>query len=515
MGSAKIKMVGCALSLSACVGEPEAFEDAAQDEEVAHTEAALRYQPQVSIDPRRSLAITDQPILARFPFERVMNQLVDQAKVRGLDATKLFQQWWDTQNPQAEGRFDGPHCDDEVDAELGPVINGFPYGCRPAPAEGAQATCNPFKDAACAYIPVGLFSRFDLASEDGASCGEFRIVYAKQSGQTNNRDRNTIIFEAALPNPSPSEGLRGCRSIVSFWAELSGIDDVKKRAKLLERFYFKGLGRDIAPAIHINHFGNNPDNLGQVRTNQFVQDGLEQRSWSLREFKLEYECTDDRGDVKCGHGRKHTKHAKHGKHGKRSKQECTLTFVPVTNKVNPYGPLFAEEPTHPKQAAFQQLFVSQVQALAADEVTSIAMQIDDAFNSAQSQASGGIETDYLAWFADDGELAADIQEELDRIGSDLEPIDIIARAQTQSCAGCHRFSNNRDLGAGLTWPTSLGFTHVDERTLEEVDGVLRYPISDALTSTFLPARKRVMEDFLRGSPRKVRDYAELGGHGRH
>jgi hypothetical protein len=53
MGSAKIKMVGCALSLSACVGEPEAFEDAAQDEEVAHTEAALRYQPQVSIDPRR------------------------------------------------------------------------------------------------------------------------------------------------------------------------------------------------------------------------------------------------------------------------------------------------------------------------------------------------------------------------------------------------------------------------------------------------------------------------------
>jgi hypothetical protein len=486
-----------------------------QEEEVAlaRTDAALRHQPQQSIDPRRSLAVTDQPILARFSFERVMSQLASQAKVRGLDATTLFQQWWDTQNPAAEARFEGPHCDDQVDAELGPVINGFPYSCRPALAEGAQAKCNPFKDAACAYIPVGLFSRFDLATEDGASCGEFRIVYAKQSGQTNNRDRNTIIFEAALPNPSPREGLNGCRSIVSFWAELSGIDNIKKRAEMLERFYFKGLSRDIAPVVHINHFGNNEDNLGQVRTNQFVQDGLELRSWSLREYKLEYECTDARGDTQCGHGKKHAKYAKHGKRKKGAKQECTLTFVPVTNKVNPYGPLFAEEPTHPKQNAFQEAFVSQVQGLAAGEVTAIAMQIDDAFNSAQSQASGGIETDYLAWFADDGYLAADIQEELDRIGSNLEPIDIIARAQTQSCAGCHRFSNHRDLGAGLTWPASLGFTHVDERTQEEVDGVLRYPISDALTTTFLPARKRVMEDFLRGNPRVPHNKTELGGHG--
>lgn len=506
MRSSKLKVFGCALSLSACVGDPEGLEATTQEDEatLARAEAALCGKPDVSIDARRSLAITDQPILSRFSLERVMNQLVAQAKVRGLDATTLFQQWWDTQNPRDQARFAGPHCDDQVDA-LGPTLNGFPYGCRSTPAEGSQAACNPFKDAACAYVPVGLFSRFDLATEDGSTCGEFRIVYAKKSGQTNNRDRNTIIFEAALPNPVPRAGLRGCRPIVGFWAELSRIDDVKKRAKKLEEFYFDGLGHGIAPAIHINHFGNNTGDLGQVRTNQFVQDGLEHRSWSLREFKIEHTC-EGKLSARHKHGRKHAKHGH---------QECSLTFVPVTNKTNPYGPLFAGEITHPKQQAFQEQFVGQVEALAAEEVTSIAMQVDDVFNSAQSQSSGGIETDYLAHFSDESDLALGIEQELERIGSDLEPIDIVARAQTQSCAGCHRFSNGRDLGAGLTWPASLGFTHVDERTLESVGGILRYPLSDALTNTFLPARKRVMEDFLRGSPRVARNQAELGGHGRH
>jgi hypothetical protein len=433
-----------------------------------------------------------------------MTQLVKQSKAPGLTPTALFQQWWDTQNPGDQARTNGPHCDDDQDPLRGSVINDFPYACRPAPAEGKQAACDPFSgDPACTYIPVGLFSRFDLADAEGASCGEYRIVFAKTTGQTNARDRNLLIFEAAMPNPYPWAGLRGCRPIVGFWSGLSRIDKADKRGKELERFYFKGLGYGIPPAVHISHYGDNTLGLGQVRTNQFVQDGLEQRAWSLREFELQHDCTTS---FLPPDGTRPSKKPY------RPEEVCSLTFVPDTNKVNPFGPLFADDPTHRQQAAFQEFFLSQVQTLAAEELSAIAMQVEDRFNSAQSEASGSTETDYLASFVEGGAFATSIDAELSRLQIALEPANIVARAQTQSCAGCHRLSNNEDLGGGLTWPASAGFTHVDERALEKVGGESRFVISPALITTFLPARKAVMEDFMRGKPRTLPNYALLGGH---
>jgi len=448
----------------------------------------------VTIDERRSLVVTEQPILARFSFQRVMSQLASQAAVPGLTPTKLFQQWWDTQNP-GSGVMAGEHCDAQVDPTLGPVLNGFPYTCRPAPAEGAQASCNPFTDAACSYMPVGLFSRFDLAPEDGAHCGEYRVVFAKTTGQTDSRDRNLLIFEAALPNPEPRRGIEGCRSIARFWADLSRVDNIEQRAARLERFYFKGLDRSTRPVIDIRNYGDNAGSFGQVRTNQFVQSG-EVRQWSLREFKLRRKC-EVRGE------------------GCRRRETCTLTFDRTTNKRNPFGPLFSEASTHPLAAAFKSSFAEQVESLAAADLNSIGMQVPDSFNSAQSQASGSTETNYLANFEDGGEFADSIEERLDVMDSLLEPVDIVARAQTQSCAGCHRLSNNADLGNGLIWPASLGFTHVTETQPEVVNGVTRFRISDALVNTFLPHRKQILADFLAGYRSTPRGYDSLGGHSVH
>jgi hypothetical protein len=115
-----------------------------------------------------------------------MDQLVEQSGVKGLTSLDLFHQWWDTQNPHP-GLGLGPHCTDQVDGSGNPILNGFPYACRPGPAEGGQITSNPFEDPdtnADAYIPIGLFNRFDLAPSAGTHCGEYRIVYAKRSGIT-------------------------------------------------------------------------------------------------------------------------------------------------------------------------------------------------------------------------------------------------------------------------------------------------------------------------------------------
>ena len=496
MGNAKHFMVGCALSLVGCVGQVDADVDslAANDVELAESDAAL-CAGNVSIDARRSLAVTEQPILERFSFERVMNRLVAQARIPGLTATQLFQQWWDTQNAKEFSSFEGPHCDDVVDEALGSTINGFPYTCRNTPEEGAQAACDPFKDEECAYMPIGLFNRFDLAPSDGATCGEYRIVFAKKTGQTEGRDRNLMIFEAAMPNPEPRKGLEGCRPIVKFWAELSGVSSLNKRARMLEQFYFYGLSRSIPAVIDIRHFGANAQGAGQVRTNQFVQDIPENRIWSLREFKLDYQCT----------------------RVSTFKQQCALEFVPVTDKNNPYGPLFAPPSDSSSDQAldFQAEFLEQVQSLAGNDLAGMSMHVADEYNSAQSQANGSEESDLVVQFAEGGAFADAIQTELDNLGVKLEPMDIIARAQTQTCAGCHRISNGTDLGNGLLWPSSQGFTHVSERNPEVVDGVTRFTISDALTGTFLPARKNVMEQYLRGRTVRSTRARTIGGSHTH
>jgi hypothetical protein len=435
------------------------------------------------IDPRRSLAITDQPILDRFPLERVLDQLIASSDVDGLTSRALFQEAWDIFNP-GPGLGAGPHCDDTVDADLGPVLNGFPFTCRPAPAEGAQAACDPFAPgSACAYIPVGLFMRFDLAAEDGRTCGEYRIIYAKASGRTESNDRNFMIFEASMRNPHVNQGLRGCRNFVQAWASLSDEADLDARADLLEQIYFDGW-HEFDPVVQWSNYGDNPLAAGQIRTNQFVQPDTP-RVWSLRELKLHKLCA--------------------------TPSTCTLQIVPVTDKANPFGPLFSDGAPQPLGGDFQAELVDRVPSLAGASIGSIGLRVSDAFNSGQSQAAAAVtETQFAFHFAPAGATTSPFRQaltqRLDALGSTLTPDDLVARVQAMSCAGCHRFSSNAPIGGGLVWPASLGFTHVSERDADlEVDGdVTRYKISPALTDVFLVDRASLMSDFLQDLPRPVR-----------
>jgi len=428
------------------------------------------------IDIRRSLVVTDKPILERFSFQRVMEQLVEQSEIPGLTATALFQQWWDTQNP-GPGVTDGAHCDDQVDPEQGTVLNGYPYLCRPAPSEGSQAACDPFAvDSPCAYIPIALFNRFDQAPENGAHCGEHRIVYAKASGVANSDDRNVVIFEANMANPLPLQGLKGCKKIVETWAKLTDVADIETRADKLEAFYFEGLGVTQPPVVSLANFGDNANGRGQIRTNQFVNT---ETGWSMREFKLLRECAGS---------------------------NCTaLRFVPVTNKTNAFGGLFDPASTHPLADEFRAYFPTQVASLAATDINKISMQVPDMFNSGQSQSSGAFsaEMKYLDRLGSDpSELRSAIEAELTRLGSTLSVDEIVRRAQTTSCAGCHRLSAQADLGGGLVWPDSQPrFVHVTERSTEIVDGVERFVISEGLLNVFLPNRKVILDDFMNNKPR--------------
>jgi hypothetical protein len=478
------------LCLFLCVGALIAPLGCGTEEDLEESQDNVRADraPPV-IDVRRSLAVTDVELLKRFSLKRVMNQLASDAKVKGVDGIELFRRWWDTQNPKPGVLDRGPHCDDEVDALGRPSLNGFPYDCRPGPSEGAQANCTSFDDPACSYLPIGLFNRFDLAPEDGAHCGEHRIIYAKQTGQSVRTDRNLVIFEAVVPNPFPVMGLQGCRRLIEAWAELSRIDSQQERAERLERMYFKGLW-PFRPIVRTESFGDNEQGLGQIRTNQFMITAAP-FIWTLREFKIARTC---------------------------SRGRCDVQVVPVTVKNNPVGLLFGDKLADPRAEAYQAEFVrNNVATLAATSIGDISMGTSDTFNSGQSHSSGSKEMDFASYFATQKKaLRVELWRALGTLGSNITPEQLIARARTQTCAGCHQLSNGEELGGGLFWPPSLGFVHVSEESPETVEGVTRYRISPLLISSFLPVRERLMVDFLKESPWRRRGRgSSVGGRDTH
>lgn len=450
--------------------------------QLATTVAAAKTR---TIDPRRSLVVTEQAILSRFPLRRVFDQLVAQSGVAGLTSLSLFQQWWDTQNPGPGLDAAAPHCDDTKDGDQ-PMLGSYPYSCRP---EGAQATVDPFANPGTnpnEYIPIGLFNRFDLTPGDASSCGEYRIVYARRAGMSDLRERNLVIVEAALDNPHPQQGLKGCRKIVDFWAQLTGIASVTDRANRLESFYFEGIP-SVPPVIKIEHLGAGPTNHGQIRTNQFIAGQTTGVPWSLREFKLRRTCT---GSV-CS----------------------AMHLVPVPLKNNPWGGLFRADATHPQATAFQAAFIDQIEALAAGSVAELDVDFAPQFNTAQAQATPGGENNYVAQFGTGpSPFRSAIAARLNALGSTLTPDDIVARAQALSCAGCHRLNNSLAIGNGLVFPTAIGFVHVTERETEVVGSETRFVISTALVNDFLPKRKQVMEDYLNNKLKKPKkDKDPIGG----
>jgi hypothetical protein len=421
---------------------------------------SLTCTPPTDLDPARSLMVTDAAALARFPLQAVLNQLILLSNVSGPDALGLYQRWWDSQNTSALSFFpDAIHCDDELDANGNPAINGFPIQCPRN--EGVLALSNPFLDLPVnlAFMkPVAVVNRFDLAPTDGSHCGEYRIIYAKRSGELNPLDRNLIIIEAQIPNPNPSCGIAACLPIAEFWASLTSENNVNARADALESFYFDGLP-GFPPVIHPAHLS---DGAGQIRTNQFML-GLNQQIWQLREFQLEKVCNGT----------------------------CTLRVKPVSVKANPFGALFNTNFADTRRAPFQAHFPSSVAGLAPQDVNAMGMFTPNAWNAGQSN-SQGTENDYAVHLAAGGPNNAfeqAINAQLASLGrTDLTAANIADRATAQSCGGCHELSSGDQLG-GVQWPAHAAagtFVHVSETS----------QLSVPLTQVFLPRREQVLLDYL-------------------
>ena len=295
--------------------------------------------------------------------------------------------------------------------------------------------------------------------------------------------------------------LKGCKPIIDAWVALSrpGMSTVE-RGKALHDLYLVGIpASNVGPFINVDNYRG--DGQGQIRTNQFLDHGSDpadpaqanQFIWTLREFKIARVPSGGSG----------------------------IQIVPQTVKANPSPTLFDAENASDKAAQFFDLVVGQLGPLRGGlagerNINTFSYNNPDSFNSFESDESedatvsqnGRLGNALLQFQAKRGVLYGQLKQALAEKDSTLTPEQIVARLQTQTCSGCHRFSNKNlkgtdanpgnDLGGGLNWTQSLGFTHETESDFEGgPDGnASRFLISDLLKDVFLPARLDNMRRFL-------------------
>lgn len=425
----------------------------------------------------RSFEITDKSIVASFTLDRVLTQLIERSGVNGLTADQLIRRMFDTQNPRSSAIDpDGPHCDDALTNGV-PSFNGFPRRC-PTP----EAKLTAVQNLAGQFFTLGLMNRFDQAPADGSNCGQYRMVFAHRDSETSASTlvRRHLIFEAVLPNPTPSLGLAACRPVAQFWAGLSAIDSMDERRAQLEKFFFQGLD-GFAPVVDAANFAE----PGGIRT--FMQSGDGGSNISIRfyQFRLAKQC---------------------------ASAGCTLRFMPDVLENQPFGLLFDGTNTSSQARALRTEFLKHVPTLAIEDLNLMSMKIPKDYLIAESDSPG---TPGVVFFetafdnsknSNDGvAFRANIQSQLTLAGSNLTPNNVVVRAEEMSCAGCHGFNGGGVLFGGNV-KLVIGFQGsqmISEDILAEGEAgsSTRFGIDPIIEKQFIPHRMQILSDFLRdGTP---------------
>jgi hypothetical protein len=498
-------------------------------------------KPGLELNRYLSIFVSDVDTMKAVKFSDVIGQLARQSGDPQLTKEVLFHQWWDTAD-RGPGLELGPHCDDGgtptpaggiANDTSTSIMNGFPYRCPRA--EKAEAGSDPFakegevdaqgKDLnPNAYTAIAFSNRFDLIASpvpapsspglvEYPDCGEYRIVFARNSGKTDALNRNLIIFEARVPNPDRKPDKlghpSGCLPILNFWHGLSDPAlNAEQRGQKLREFYLEGkLGPTIKPLpTPVVDVANYAIGAGQIRTNQFMnKSGPSPIDWTLREFK-----------TLLANG--------------------TLSIIPDTVKSNPGTSLFLKGTTDARVAILGQSIRAQLRSIFGGDKGGL--HLADVNKIGFTTGGEGINSfesdempkpndpafgDVTSEFKGDGSprndaFVTNIQDALNIVlpKGGITPLQVITRIGTQTCAGCHQFSNAAVLGGGAIWPDktkgdadhpAMPFTQESEKDLldavsESSNGKKgkRYAIS-LTTECLLDAREDLIRQEL-GLPKR-------------
>lgn len=187
----------------------------------------------------------------------------------------------------------------------------------------------------------------------------------------------------------------------------------------------------------------------------------------------------------------------------------SLTFVPVTVKVNPHPELFrspndgdSEIVKGSREKFIDDFLNNRISELIKEDKLSaesgnfrsrllhklgaeFQLQYNDAESTSDNVDDPSINTD--------SGLKSKINSKLSELSIDpkcgLTAEHIMVRVGALSCGGCHQYSpsSKKDVAPGIQWPAAagIGFVHIDERG----------NLSPALLEAFLPERKLNMTTF--------------------
>lgn len=383
----------------------------------------------------RAFVVTDQEVVAPFTFERTVERLA----------------------PGSAGSWERalvPVRDERVVRR--PVLDGFPAPVRIEPQGAARQTLIGRWSAA---RPIAIVNRFDLAPAGYATCGESRLIFSRR---TERGPKYHVAVEVAVPNPRPAAGAAGCREVAAFWWDLAKIDDPAVRRERLERLFFSGFG-PLPPLFEPAAF----ERHGRIRTIEISNGPPVFRQFAMRRSWAA---------------------AKRG--------AATLVRVPLDN--TPAARFFDATPPSAAVASFRREFLRQIPSLALPDVARYSMNIDPAY--CVSDAGATIpDFNYRLPFrrllrtADGGQFRDAMLAELAKIGSTLTPEEVIDRAETQNCGGCH--GKHGPVGEGVVFPQA--FENGEQIADDSLPGPLRF--SPALQDVFLPYRVQLLYDYLHQS----------------
>lgn len=397
--------------------------------------------PEGVLDPRKVLLETNLDALANISLFDVLGALASNGGM-AADPLLIYQRIYDSYASAENGSIaDAIHCGDEM-TDGSPTLNGYPIECDRVEA----AHVNDPEG----FFATAIINRMDLAPENGAHCGQQRVIFAN-----NDINRAFMIFEAQIPNPAPELGIAGCRPLAEFWLAQNDIADPSERGARLAQAFISG-----DPDLAAQGFGafytatNLTVGSGQIRTNQF-----DQNPWTLREFKLALDGQN-------------------------------LTPVPFPTSEAPNGALWNENSGLPQGPACRDSFLAAVDQLLTDDPSEMSFVVDNACNDAESR--NDFSQDYS------GQLSDGFRQVLEErlVDTGLSADDIANRAQfAGSCMGCHEEATGRFLGNFVFAPFSNGFVHIDETSPVDCgknDVGRCFQPSQALTNVFLPSRLQVL-----------------------
>jgi hypothetical protein len=423
---------------------------------------AIDVTPPRELTIERSFAVTDKSILAAFPLDRVLATLVANSVTPDLTPERFFRQMFDTQNPGPGLDASMPHCDDELLGGL-PAQNGFRRRCPTAESFYATQPYNPSE-----FEPVGLINRFDMADAGGATCGQYRIIFERK----NVEQLVNIIFEGGLRNPHPEQGLAACRDVAQFWAGLSSVDSIAERRARLEEFFLKGIP-GFPPVVHPDHYRDAPN-------------GIRTMHWPIVDPVRFYQFRVVNG---CEGG------------------ACRLFARPDGLENMPSSRFLDATDTSDRATRFRAHFLEQIPNLVKPDVNAFFMTTPDEFLVAENESGDGIPHATMS----NGFSRANrtpqgiafwnqVQKKIHDAGSNLWAEDVMIRATSTNCGGCHVAFETAVLGDGLFFPRSTPlFQQVSRTVFEKGDEgpASRFAISPAMREVFIPNRMRILTEFLK------------------